>query len=152
MIYVCDMPYPLTLLPLKGTYSHDEDHGSHGAARIPDDRIFGAIFACLQHLFYRIKPRRLLFKVILSGHDVPREGEHKIMEYIRMLKARTKPDDEDGLRHCLYVLNADLIMLCLLCHDPNFYLLRESLKVRSSTGKDSLEQHRCIIIPKGLGH
>lgn len=52
----------LTLLPLKGTYSHDEDHDSHGAAaRIPDDRIFGAIFACLQHIFDRIKPRKLLF-------------------------------------------------------------------------------------------
>lgn len=47
----------MIVLPLKDTYSHDED----AAARIPDDRIFGAIFACLQHIFDRIKPRKLLF-------------------------------------------------------------------------------------------
>ena len=62
-------------------------------------------------------------EIILTGADVPGEGEHKILEYIRNFKSSDKYIE--NARHCIYGLDADLVMLALISHEPNIVLLRE---------------------------
>ena|ERR1700733_9032212 len=86
-------------------------------------------------------------EVVLSGHEVPGEGEHKIMEYIRHTKAQ--PGYNANTRHCLYGLDADLIMLGLLSHDPHFCLLREEVKFGPAARKKNTKfvLSSCFLLP-----
>ena len=62
-------------------------------------------------------------KILFTGSEVPGEGEHKIVEYMRQYK--TSSDYNIHTRHCIYGLDADLIMLSLITHEPSIAILRE---------------------------
>lgn len=59
-------------------------------------------------------------EIIFSNEKAPGEGEHKIINYIRYYG-----DPKDT--YCINGMDADLIMLALGTHVPNFYILREDM-------------------------
>lgn len=79
--------------------------------------------------------------IIISDSTVPGEGEHKIMEYIR----NSLQDDKN---HCIYGLDADLIMLSLLIENHNMFLIRETQQFYKIPCKDSPYHYLNINILK----
>lgn len=64
-------------------------------------------------------------EVIFSNEKVPGEGEHKLFNYLR--KYGNKEES-----YGIHGMDADLVMLSLGAHIPNFFILREE-PMRSST-------------------
>jgi 5'-3' exoribonuclease 2 len=81
--------------------------------------------------------------ILFSSSNVPGEGEHKILKYIR-----ENPDIDGNI--IIYGLDADLIMLSLVSNRQDCYLLRESVEF-GKTDYDKLlylsidELRDCIV-------
>ena len=67
--------------------------------------------------------------IIISDSNIPGEGEHKILHYLRDNKLKSDIN-------AIYGLDADLIMLSLILKYDNMLLLRETVEFNNTIHKD----------------
>lgn len=86
-------------------------------------------------------------KVEFTDWSYPMEGEHKIIRYIQSLIEEGNKDS-----HCIYGLDADLIMLSLQLNYENVYLVREKIYFREdlkkTMAKDAKQEFNYLYIKK----
>jgi len=85
-------------------------------------------------------------QIVFSDASIPGEGEHKILDFIRSQRASESYDPNTS--HCIYGADADLIMLGLATHEPNFFVLREAFmqekdKKCRKCGRNGHLTHEC---------
>jgi len=77
------------------------------------------------------KKKNKYLQIIYSNSNVPGEGEHKLLEFIKQNKKLNNS-------YVTYGLDADLIFLMLVTKSDKIYLLREAQQFESKASKDQL--------------
>lgn len=91
--------------------------------------------------------------LIVSGSDVPGEGEHKMFNYIKRNMTHLNVDienPENTEKIVIVGLDADLIMLSLVTHFDNIYLMRESTEFRIPGAENDFSFLDCAMLKYNL--